>query len=314
MLRTRYDNMAKRNVGKMNVDDCVLMVCDVQDGKLLTLIENERGVRSSSRLLVQVADHLKIPVIVTEQVPDKIGYTHSDIKDVLPSGARVVEKTLFSMINPTVESAIASHGRKTFILCGVETHVCVLQTCLDLMERDFDVHIVADAISSQRAGDREAALRRMVQSGAVLTTAESVVFQLLKTSKHPNFRACSKLCVKRARASAAPSSPAAKSSDDTGGKTLRLNTSNKDKFAEFKRMFADITKNTVALDRTEIDLKEIVASPIMVCAQKATSAGEGVIIEDTSLDVVGADVGVNVRWVLDNLTSLDGRGATWTVM
>ena len=147
----------------------------------------------------------------------------------------------------------------------------------------------------------------MEQAGAFLTTAESVVFQLLKDSKHPNFRACSKKCVLRARSQFSKIKPPSK--------VLRLNTSNDFKFKEFERMFRKISNGTVvALERTKIDLREIDAAPSMVVAQKATSAGENVLIEDTSLDVDGADVGVNVRWIMDNLNDLVGRAATWRVL
>lgn len=95
------------------------------------------------------------------------------------------------------------------------------------------------------------------------------------------------------------------------GHTMKLNTSNQGKLEEFKRLFA---KYGYELDVSNIDLKEIDADPISVVTQKATQAGEGILIEDTSLDIEGASVGVNVRWLLDHLSELKGRKATWTVL
>jgi|UniRef100_A0A7S4LLT3 XTP/dITP diphosphohydrolase len=95
------------------------------------------------------------------------------------------------------------------------------------------------------------------------------------------------------------------------GPTYKINTSNENKFKEFQRMFAKCGAN---LEATKVDLDEIDAAPELVVAHKATAVGEGVIVEDTQLDVEGADVGVNVRWLMDKLDQYEGRGATWTVL
>jgi len=94
-------------------------------------------------------------------------------------------------------------------------------------------------------------------------------------------------------------------------RALRLNTSNQGKLAEFNRMFG---QSGITVDSTKIDLREIEAGPLEVVCHKATSAGEGVLIEDTSLDVEGADVGVNVRWLMENIGDHTGKKATWRVL
>ncbi len=99
--------------------------------------------------------------------------------------------------------------------------------------------------------------------------------------------------------------------EDTMEKTLKLNTSNQGKFEEFKRLFA---KHGLTLIATHEDLPEIDADPVTVVAHKASSVPENVIIEDTSLDVEGAKVGINVRWLLDHLKDYAGKKATWTVL
>jgi XTP/dITP diphosphohydrolase len=93
--------------------------------------------------------------------------------------------------------------------------------------------------------------------------------------------------------------------------TWKLNTSNPGKFEEFKRLFA---KHGSTLETSHIDLKEIDADPIKVVAHKASQLGENIIVEDTSLDIEGASVGVNIRWLLDHLTEYAGRKAEWTVL
>jgi len=307
--------------------NAIVLVCDIQDGKLLKLVEDEQAMRLSAALVCRAAGLLLLPVIVTEQVPAKLGHTHPGIKDALPEKfSKILEKKSFSMITPEVSTTICHYKKSKFgaILVGMETHVCILQTCLDLREQGMAVHVVVDAVSSQRSLDKEVALRQMENAGAILTTSESLIFKLLGGSDHSAFRQCSKLCVQTAKArnllasaTSTCATPAATTAASTAAgpvTTLRLNTSNKFKYAEFVRMFASASNGKITLDRTKVDLHEIDAAPYMVVAQKATDAGEGVIIEDTSLDVQGAEVGVNVRWIMDNLSDLAGRGATWRVL
>lgn len=103
------------------------------------------------------------------------------------------DKTYFSMLTENVERQLLQSGWNSVILCGIEAHVCILQTCLDLLERGVDVHVVVDAVSSQYPLDRSVALERMAQAGAYMTTMESIVFQLAKDSKHAHFKSISGL-------------------------------------------------------------------------------------------------------------------------
>ena len=166
---------------------------------------------------------LDVPVVVSEQVPKKLGYTHSDIS---PPFLKKYEKTSFSM------QAGKHADAEVAIVVGIETHVCILQTCLDLLESGTQVHVVTDAVSSQRAQDREIALRRLETSGAFLTTAESLVFQMLRDSQHKHFRTISKLCIERAKRDSME-----KKKVETNNEVIRLNTSNEFKFKEYVSFF-----------------------------------------------------------------------------
>ena len=126
----------------------------------------------------------------------------------LPTQPPVFEKTLFSMLTPEVRSYIDnsdsdsnSSGRHQVVIVGIEAHVCVLHTVLDLLADGKEVHVVADAVSSQRPHDRDTAIHRMASAGAVITTSESMLFDLLRDAKHPHFKACSGL-LKQANAAA----------------------------------------------------------------------------------------------------------------
>ena len=110
-------------------------------------------------------------------------------KTSYPKDAVVFEKYIFSMMTQEVKDHIQKYPeRKSIILYGVETHACVFQTTLDLLEMGYDVHLLTDGISSMRQGDRAAALSRLQQSGAYLTTAESVIFELIRDSKSPDLK------------------------------------------------------------------------------------------------------------------------------
>ncbi|MCJ8742576.1 hypothetical protein PDJAM_G00083620 [Pangasius djambal] len=136
---------------------------------------------------LQGARILGIPVIVSEQYPKGLGST---VQEMDLTGAKLVfPKTKFSMVLPEVEAALAeTPGARSIVLFGVETHVCIQQTALDLIGKGFEVHIVADATSSRSMMDRMFALERLARTGIIITTSESVLLQLVADKEHPKFK------------------------------------------------------------------------------------------------------------------------------
>ena len=135
---------------------------------------------------MKVCEELKVPTIISEQIPEKLGST---VKEINKSNVRLVyPKSQFSMLTNQVEDLLKEINPETVLLAGIEAHVCVLQTSLDLRERGFDVHIVADATSSQKNYDRKYAFERIRASGGYLSTYESICFQLLRDAANPNFK------------------------------------------------------------------------------------------------------------------------------
>lgn len=157
---------------------------------------------NAAQLMLSACTELGMPVAVTEQYPRGLGHTVSELTEHL-TPEQVVEKVTFSMLcgganeseasRAAMEKFIVENDVRKVLLCGVEAHVCVLQTTLDLLAMGIDVTIIVDGVSSQRPVDRAVALERMAQLGAVLSTSESTIFQLLGDAKHPNFKAVSKL-------------------------------------------------------------------------------------------------------------------------
>eukprot|EP01041_Mallomonas_annulata_P000863 gene863-1684_t len=175
---------------QLRSESAVLFLCDIQERFRPILYRSETIIHKSA-LLHKVSNILDIPTIVTEQYPKAFGRTILDLN--IKEGTLLFEKKKFSMMIPEVESTLQSLARNQIILCGGEAHVCVLQTALDLLSKGMEVHIICDAVTSQRSHDRSVALQRLSSSGAVLTTAESAIFQLLNTADHPHFRTISGL-------------------------------------------------------------------------------------------------------------------------
>jgi hypothetical protein len=170
-----------------------LLVCDVQE-RFRPLIWRFPGVVAGARTLCRVASLLALPATVTEQNPARLGATVGEVSAALGPHSAVLPKMLFSMLTPEVQARLGGGGAQQqpplqhAILCGIEAHVCVQQTALDLLRQGVQVHLVVDAISSQRAGDRAVALANLVAAGAAVTTTEAIVFQLLADASHPRFK------------------------------------------------------------------------------------------------------------------------------
>ncbi|KAK2190078.1 hypothetical protein NP493_90g05012 [Ridgeia piscesae] len=183
-----------KSLGKVAVRSSALFLCDMQE-KFRTTISYFPEVIQVAQRLLKTADILDVPVVVTEQYPKGLGPTVSEL-DV--SQCPVFPKTTFSMLTPDVLEHMKKLTVKSVLLCGIEAHACVQQTVLDLLEKDYDVHVVVDAVSSRNMVDRMYALHRMRDAGAFMTTCESVLLQLLKDSAHPKFRDIQKLIMDQA--------------------------------------------------------------------------------------------------------------------
>ena len=206
---------ASPSLGRLDPATTALFVCDVQE-RFRPLIAGFDAVAETSSRLVRGARALGLPaIVVTEQYPKALGPTVDEIASVLddapPSTSAtgtetkttVVAKTDFSMLVPEVQRALPQNI-KSVILCGIEAHVCVWQTTLDLRSRDVDVHLCVDGISSQRLSDRELGLRRAAQAGAFLCSSEMVLFQLTRGTSNPAFKAVSALAKEERKAAALP--------------------------------------------------------------------------------------------------------------
>ncbi|HEY5604387.1 MAG TPA: hydrolase [Gammaproteobacteria bacterium] len=170
-----------------------LLVIDVQTRLAPVMSDRKTLLRNCERLL-KAANLLAVPVTVTEQYPKGLGRTEPSLLHALPAGLTPVEKTCFSCCGASgFEASVPSMENRQFILCGIESHVCVLQTAMDLLDRNHQVFVAADAIDSRSREHKQLALGRMQQAGAIITTTESVLFEWLRDAKHEQFKTISAL-------------------------------------------------------------------------------------------------------------------------
>jgi nicotinamidase-related amidase len=181
----------------MSAADTALLVIDVQE-KLIPKIVGADTVVRNTAFLIDAARLLKMPVAATEQYPRGLGITVAELAQRLPERP---DKTAFSCCAvPSVVEGFRAAACPKVLLAGIETHVCVLHTALDLLALDFRVYVAADAVGSRYTLDHDMALRRMERAGAVLVTSETAVFEWVGGSGHPQFKAISALVQERMKA------------------------------------------------------------------------------------------------------------------
>ena len=170
------------------------MVIDVQE-RLTPHIYDHENIVKKIVTLVKGLQALDVPIMLNEQYKKGLGETLPEIMEVLDtSKAKTIEKVTFSACdNDETWNHLAQQNRNAVLLFGVETHVCVMQTALDLLDNGMLPVIIADATGSRNAYDRRQAIRRMRRAGAVITTTEAILFELCRSSKDPAFKTISNL-------------------------------------------------------------------------------------------------------------------------
>jgi len=173
----------------LDADRAMVLVIDMQT-KLLPSIRDESRVVAAARKLLDGVAVFNLPALATEQYPKGLGATHDTVAGGLESAkARVLEKPTFSCCGEKpVREALREIDRPQIIVAGIEAHVCVQQTALDLVAMDYDVFLCADAVGSRGRLDYERSLSRMQHAGAAVTTVESVLFELCNRCDTPQFK------------------------------------------------------------------------------------------------------------------------------
>ena len=176
----------------LDIKNCCLVVIDVQ-GKLAQLMYEKEKLFSNISVLIKSTKILGIPILWCQQVPKALGETVDEIRELLTDN-EPINKSAFSCCgDEAFGQRLKQTGKKQIILCGIETHVCIYQTAMHLLDDDFDVTLVADAVSSRAAENKALAIEKLNAEGVSLSSTEMALFELLKDAKHPNFKEIAKL-------------------------------------------------------------------------------------------------------------------------
>ncbi|MBL1212584.1 MAG: hydrolase [Ignavibacteriae bacterium] len=182
----------KRNSKILRREDTALLIIDVQK-RILGVMQNHEELVKNIIKLIKGAEILGIKIYYTEQYPKGLGETIDELKNLLNKNEAVHKMTFSCSGAGDLFSELKKNNFSQIAVCGIESHVCVQQTVLDLIENDFQVTLTADACSSRRKTDYDFAMDRMRQHGAEVTTTECVLFELLQVCGTDEFRSISKL-------------------------------------------------------------------------------------------------------------------------
>ena len=174
------------------IQNCSLVVVDVQ-GKLAQLMHDKEDLFKNIQILIKAAKILHIPIIWCQQCPNALGPTVPSIAKLL-ADIEPIDKASFSCCgHEHFNNKLNALNRQQVLLCGIETHVCIYQTAVDLLQKGYEVYVIADAVSSRRLENKQIAINKMASEGINIGSTEMVIFELLRTAEHPQFKQVAKL-------------------------------------------------------------------------------------------------------------------------
>jgi nicotinamidase-related amidase len=185
-ISTEYTEIARR---PLESDQCALIVVDIQEKLLPPIFQKEQLLRNS-QLLVRAAGVLKIPAILSTQYAKGLGKTAPEIASLLPE-TEAIDKDRFSCFGSDLFCTLLKRlpgNRNTLLLCGMESHICVMQTALAALREGYLVHVASDAVSSRTEWNWKIGLERMRSAGAVISSTEMMIYELMRSSSSPAFK------------------------------------------------------------------------------------------------------------------------------
>jgi len=177
----------------LKLEESVFLIVDVQEAFRQSIADFAEISRNIA-IFVQGAKSLSLPIMVTEQYPKGLGHTAAEISAVLPTDIDLVEKTAFSSCGSMAfAEKLEMLNRRQIIVAGIEAHICVNQTVHDLLWQNYQVHLLSDGISSRSAHNKQIAIAKMQQSGAIQSSVEMALFEIMRDARHGEFKTIQKL-------------------------------------------------------------------------------------------------------------------------
>ncbi len=176
----------------LNLENTALVMIDIQ-GKLLNVMSEKEALLENAQKLLKGLQLLGVPILVTEQNPKGLGPTQPELAQLMPNISPLPKYCFSCSQDNGFGQALSKLNRKQLLLCGIESHICVYQTALELLNQGYEVQIVTDVVSSRSVKNKEIALSRLQSEGAKLTSVEMVLFELLKTAENSMFKEISRI-------------------------------------------------------------------------------------------------------------------------
>jgi Amidases related to nicotinamidase len=174
-------------------EDTMALVIDFQE-RLVPVMDNKEQLIHNTQILLKGLQALNIPMVVTQQYTKGIGMTVPELAEVFGDSFEYNDKVSFSCAeDEELFAKIVDNGKKNIIVCGIEAHICVLQTVIDLIAKGYNVILVEDCVGSRKDSDRLVGIKRAIAEGAIPTTYESILFELTRVAKSDVFKQISKL-------------------------------------------------------------------------------------------------------------------------
>jgi nicotinamidase-related amidase len=176
----------------LNIELSVLVMIDIQ-GKLWNVMSEKEALQENAQKLIKGLNLLGVPVIATEQNPRGLGPTLPELAQLLPAFNPLPKMCFSCCQDPEFSKALAVMVRQQVLVCGIETHICVYQTALELLHKGYEVQIVTDVVSSRSAANKQVALNRLQAEGAKMTSTEMALFELLRSAENAGFKEISRI-------------------------------------------------------------------------------------------------------------------------
>ncbi len=171
----------------LELNNTIVVCVDIQ-GVLAHAMHTKGELFTNVKKLLSAVSVLEIPVVWTEQTPEKLGPTLPEIAELMPAIKPIIKKSFSCCGNAQFMETLRAHGRKQVVIIGIEAHICIYQTTVDLIAQGYEVQVAADCISSRSPGNKTVGIAKMEAVGAAVTTTETVLFELLKTADAPHFQ------------------------------------------------------------------------------------------------------------------------------
>ncbi len=177
---------------RIKAEDTMAMIVDYQESLMKVMYQGDELEKNAS-ILIKGLKALGIPMMITQQYTKGLGNSVQSVYQAAGTEEYYDKKTFSCWKDDVISDKVKSFGKKNIIICGIETHICVLQTCIDLKENGYQPILITDCVSSRKKSDKDTAVSRAVQEGILVSTYESILFELLEKAGSDTFKAISKL-------------------------------------------------------------------------------------------------------------------------